>query len=167
MSKTSENTKTINYSNFVQQLQNGQIQSVDVNGRTFTGVLSDGEKFTTYAPMLNEKIVDQMLEKKTQVSAKAPEKPSLFLAFLFNWLPLLLIAGFFIFLMMRAGGGKSGAFSFGKSKAKLLGEDQIKVTLADVAGVDEAKEEVAEIVDFLKNPTKYEKNWWENPTWCF
>ena len=157
MSKTSQNSRTINYSSFVQQLQNGEIQSVDVNGRTFTGMLNDGEKFITYAPILSDSIVDQILDKNTQLSAKAPEKPSLLLAFLFNWLPLLLIAGFFIFLMLRAGGGKSGAFSFGKSKAKLLGEDQIKVTLADVAGVDEAKEEVGEIVDFLKNPTKYEK----------
>ncbi|WP_119344310.1 ATP-dependent zinc metalloprotease FtsH [Facilibium subflavum] len=157
MNTTADKSKTINYSSFVSQLQGGQIQSVNVDGRTFTGKTDTGENFKTYAPLLDQSIVDKMLSQKAEISAKAPEKPSLLLAFLFNWLPLLLIAGFFIFLMMRAGGGKSGAFSFGKSKAKLLGEDQVKVTLADVAGVDEAKEEVGEIVDFLKNPTKYEK----------
>ncbi|WP_100551170.1 ATP-dependent zinc metalloprotease FtsH [Caedibacter taeniospiralis] len=157
MSTKIEPSAMMKYSNFVRQLNSGNIQSVTVDGRTFTGTTDAGEKFTTYAPLLDQGIVDQMLTKNTEVSAKAPEKPSLLLAFLFNWLPLLLIAGFFIFLMMRAGGGRGGAFSFGKSKAKLLGEDQIKVTLADVAGVDEAKEEVGEIVDFLKNPAKYEK----------
>lgn len=157
MGTKTDSSKVIKYSSFVQQLQSDNIQSIIVDGRTFTGMMDSGEKFMTYAPLLDQKVVDQMLVKHTEVSAKAPEKPSLFLAFLFNWLPLLLIAGFFVFLMMRAGGGKGGAFSFGKSKAKLLGEDQIKVTLADVAGVDEAKEEVAEIVDFLKNPSKYEK----------
>ncbi|WP_395946330.1 ATP-dependent zinc metalloprotease FtsH [Caedibacter taeniospiralis] len=157
MSTKIEPSATMKYSNFVRQLNSGNIQSVTVDGRTFTGTTDAGEKFTTYAPLLDQGIVDQMLTKNTEVSAKAPEKPSLLLAFLFNWLPLLLIAGFFIFLMMRAGGGRGGAFSFGKSKAKLLGEDQIKVTLADVAGVDEAKEEVGEIVDFLRNPAKYEK----------
>ncbi len=157
MSTKTDSSTAMKYSSFIQQLNSGSIQSVMVDGRTFIGTTDTGEKFTTYAPLLDQSIVDQMLSKNTEVSAKAPEKPSLLLAFLFNWLPLLLIAGFFIFLMMRAGGGKSGAFSFGKSKAKLLGEDQIKVTLADVAGVDEAKEEVSEIVDFLKNPAKYEK----------
>ena len=152
-----DQSRTINYSNFVHQLKCGQIQSIKVDGRTFTGVTDSGEKFITYAPLLDPSIIEHMVGKKTEVSAKAPEKPSLLLAFLFNWLPLLAIAGFFVFLMMRASGGKAGAFSFGKSKAKLLGEDEIKVTLADVAGVDEAKEEVGEIVDFLKRPSKYEK----------
>ena len=152
-----DQSRTINYSNFIHQLKGGQIQSIKVDGRTFTGITDSGEKFITYAPLLDPSIVEQMVARKTEVSAKAPEKPSLLLAFLFNWLPLLVIAGFFVFLMMRAGGGKAGVFSFGKSKAKLLGEDEIKVTLADVAGVDEAKEEVGEIVDFLKSPTKYEK----------
>ena len=157
MSTKKDPSTTMKYSNFVQKLNSGSIQSINVDGRTFTGTTDTGQKFITYVPLLDQGIVDQMLSKNAEVSAKAPKKTSLLLAFLFNWLPLLLIAGFFIFLMMRAGGGKSGAFSFGKSKAKLLGEDQIKVTLADVAGVDEAKEEVAEIVDFLKNPSKYEK----------
>ena len=150
-------SKTINYSNFVNQLKNGQIHSIKIDGRTFTGITDSGEKFITHAPILNSQIIEQMITKKTDVSAIPPAKPSLLLAFLFNWLPLLVVAGFFVFLMMRAGGGKAGAFSFGKSKAKLLGEDEIKVTLDDVAGVDEAKEEVGEIVDFLKNPDKYEK----------
>ena len=157
MNISSDNSKIMNYSYFMEQLKSGGIQSVKVDGRTFTGTSSGGNKFVTYAPLLDQSVIDKMLENKTNISAKPPEKPSLLLAFIFNWLPLILIAGFFIFLMMRAGGGKSGTFSFGRSKAKLLGEDQIKVTLSDVAGVDEAKEEVSEIVDFLRNPTKYEK----------
>ncbi|WP_119329182.1 ATP-dependent zinc metalloprotease FtsH [Cysteiniphilum halobium] len=157
MSTKTDSSTTMKYSNFVQQLKSGSIQTINVDGRTFTGTTDTGEKFITYAPLLDQSIVDQMLNKNAEVSAKAPEKQSILLALLINWLPLLVIFGLIAFFMMRAGGGKSGAFSFGKSKAKLLGEDQIKVTLADVAGVDEAKEEVAEIVDFLKNPAKYEK----------
>ena len=157
MNITSNNTRVISYSNFINQIERGEITSVNIDGRTFTGITNNGDKITTYAPVLDQSIVNYILENHTNINAKAPEKPALFLAFLFNWLPLLLTIGFFIFLMIRAGGGKNGAFSFGKSKAKLLEEDTIKVTLADVAGIDEAKDEVSEIVDFLKNPEKYEK----------
>ena len=157
ISNKNNNTISLDYSSFVTQLNKGDIGSVSVNGRTFTGKTTSGESFVTYAPLLDSGIVADMLKNKTQVTAKAPEKPNIFLAILINWLPLIVIMGLFIFLMMRAQGGKGGAFSFGKSKAKLLSEDQIKVTLADVAGVDEAKEEVTEIVDFLKAPEKYEK----------
>lgn len=155
-SKTND-SDIIDYSNFVQQLKNGNIQSIKIDGRNFSGTTIHGGRFVTYAPMLDQSIVEQMINKKTKISAKAPEKPSLFIAFIFNWLPLILIASFFIFLMMKANSGKSGAFSFGKSKAKLLEENRIKTTLLDVAGVDEAKEEVGEIIDFLKTPKKYEK----------
>ncbi|MBK2240475.1 ATP-dependent zinc metalloprotease FtsH, partial [Francisella tularensis] len=111
-----------------------------------------------YAPLLDGSLVNKLEDSNAIVKAKAPEKPNIFLAFLLNWLPMLLIFGFFIYMMVKAGGGsKGGPFSVGKSKAKLLGEDEIKVTLDDVAGVDEAKEEVAEIVDFLREPKKYEK----------
>ncbi|ORU61833.1 ATP-dependent zinc metalloprotease FtsH, partial [Francisella tularensis] len=109
-------------------------------------------------PLLDGSLVNKLEDSNAIVKAKAPEKPNIFLAFLLNWLPMLLIFGFFIYMMVKAGGGsKGGPFSVGKSKAKLLGEDEIKVTLDDVAGVDEAKEEVAEIVDFLREPKKYEK----------
>ncbi len=155
---TSQNSKSINYSTFVSKLKDKGISSVDVDGRTIKGKTSTGEDFVTYAPLLDGSLVKQLEDSKAIIDAKAPAKPNLLVAFLLNWLPMLLIFGFFIFMMMKAGGGgKGGPFSVGKSKAKLLGEDQIKVTFNDVAGVEEAKEEVGEIVDFLREPQKYEK----------
>jgi len=154
--KPSQNT-TISYSNFVNQLKNGQIQSVKIDGRKFMGITDTGDSIVTYAPVLDNSIIKEMLAKKTEILSTAPERSHLLLAFFFNWFPLLLITAFFIFMILRAGSGKSGAFSFGKSKAKLLNEDQVKVTFDDVAGVDEAKEEVLEVVDFLTNSKKYEE----------
>ncbi|WP_160491416.1 ATP-dependent zinc metalloprotease FtsH [Francisella tularensis] len=155
---TNGSSKNINYSTFISKLKDNQISVIDVDGRTITGKTNEGESFVTYAPLLDGSLVNKLEDSNAIVKAKAPEKPNIFLAFLLNWLPMLLIFGFFIYMMVKAGGGsKGGPFSVGKSKAKLLGEDEIKVTLDDVAGVDEAKEEVAEIVDFLREPKKYEK----------
>ena len=155
---TNQTSKSMDYSAFVSKLKDNGISSVDVDGRTIKGKTNTGEDFITYAPLLDGRLVNKLEDSKAIVKANAPAKPSLLVAFLLNWLPMLLIFGFFIFMMMKAGGGgKGGPFSVGKSKAKLLGEDQIKVTLDDVAGVEEAKEEVSEIVDFLREPTKYEK----------
>ncbi|MFT5950023.1 MAG: cell division protease FtsH [Francisella sp.] len=155
---TNQTSKSMDYSAFVSKLKDNGISSVDVDGRTIKGKTSSGEDFVTYAPLLDGSLVNKLEDSKTIIKAQAPAKPNLLVAFLLNWLPMLLIFGFFIFMMMKAGGGgKGGPFSVGKSKAKLLGEDQIKVTLDDVAGVEEAKEEVGEIVDFLREPQKYEK----------
>ncbi|MED7819586.1 MULTISPECIES: ATP-dependent zinc metalloprotease FtsH [unclassified Francisella] len=155
---TNSSSNSLDYSTFVSKLKDNQISSVDVDGRTIKGKTTSGESFVTYAPLLDGGLVNKLEDSKATIKAKAPEKPNLFLAFLLNWLPMLLIFGFFIYMMIKAGGGsKGGPFSVGKSKAKLLGEDEIKVTLEDVAGVDEAKQEVAEIVDFLREPKKYEK----------
>lgn len=155
---TNSSSNNLNYSSFVSKLKDNQISSVDVDGRTIKGKTTSGESFVTYAPLLDGGLVNKLEDSKATIKAKAPEKPNLFLAFLLNWLPMLLIFGFFIYMMVKASGGsKGGPFSVGKSKAKLLGEDEIKVTLEDVAGVDEAKGEVAEIVDFLREPKKYEK----------
>ncbi len=155
---TNQYSKSINYSTFVSKLKDNGITSVDVDGRTIKGKTSTGEDFITYAPLLDGSLVNKLEDSKAVIDAKAPAKPNLLVAFILNWLPMLLIFGFFIFMIMKSGGvGKGGPFSVGKSKAKLLGEDQIKVTLDDVAGVEEAKEEVGEIVDFLREPTKYEK----------
>ncbi|BCD90439.1 ATP-dependent zinc metalloprotease FtsH [Francisella halioticida] len=155
---TRSSSNSLDYSSFVSKLKDNQISSVDVDGRTIKGKTTSGESFVTYAPLLDGRLVNKLEDSKATIKAKAPEKPNLFLAFLLNWLPMLLIFGFFIYMMVKAGGGsKGGPFSVGKSKAKLLGEDEIKITLEDVAGVDEAKQEVAEIVDFLREPKKYEK----------
>ncbi len=149
----------IDYSSFVTQVDNGQISDVKIDGRTISGKTSSGANFITYSPWIDPMLLDKLLDKHVTVQAKPPEQRSLLMTILISWFPFIILIGIWIFLMrqMSGGGGKGGAFSFGKSKAKLLGEDDIKTTLDDVAGVDEAKEEVAEIVDFLKNPGKYEK----------
>ena len=148
------------YSDFIHKLETNNLSSVDISGRTITGKYKDSEqKFTTYAPWIDPSLLNALLDKKVSVAGQPPEKQSIFLSILISWLPFIILIGVWIFLMrqMNSGGRSGGPFSFGKSKAKLLGEDQVKVTLDDVAGVDEAKEEVSEIVDFLKDPRKYEK----------
>ena len=158
INNNSKVSNSMDYSTFVTQLKNNQIKSVDIDGRVISGQTNNGNAFVTYAPLLDSSLVTKLESSKTVIKAKAPKKPNLLLAFLLNWLPMLLIFGFFIYMMIKAGaGGKGGPFSYGKSKAKLLGEDQIKVTLDDVAGIDEAKEDVSEIIDFLREPKKYEK----------
>ena len=151
-------TQQVSYSNFVNQINNNQIGNVSIDGRTVTGKTTSGQSFVTYLPWNDPFIVDQMLKHKVNITAKAPQQESLLLRLLINGFPIILLVVIWIFLMRAmSGGGKGGAFSFGKSRAKLLGEDQVKVTLSDVAGVDEAKEEVSEIIDFLKDPTKYQR----------
>jgi len=148
----------IDYSAFVNKVDNNQISTVEINGRVFTGKSTSGQSFVSYAPWNDPFGLSNLLKHKVTVSSKPPEKRNIFVSLLITMLPFLLLIGVWIFLMRNmGGGGKGGAFSFGKSKAKLLGEDQVTVTLDDVAGVDEAKEEVAEIIDFLRGPEKYEK----------
>ena len=149
----------IDYSTFIAKVDNGDISKVNINQRTITGQTTSGVSFITYAPWVDPMVLDRLLDKHVSVQATPPEKRSLLESLLISWLPFIVLIGIWIFLMkqMSGGAGKGGAFSFGKSKAKLLGEDDVKVTLDDVAGVDEAKEDVGEIVDFLKDPSKYEK----------
>ena len=150
--------RKINYSTFLQKVEQNQIDSVEIKGRTFTGKSSSGQKFVTYAPWNDPFVMSSLLKHKVTVSSPPPEKENIFVKMFMSLLPFLLLIGVWIFLMRNmGGGGKGGTFSFGKSKAKLLGEDQVNVTLHDVAGVDEAKEEVGELVDFLSDPSKYEK----------
>ncbi|MCF6765071.1 ATP-dependent zinc metalloprotease FtsH [Thiotrichales bacterium 19S3-7] len=151
-------TNKLSYSNFISQVDNNQVGSVSIDGRTITGRTTSGQHFVTYLPWNDPFVVDQMLKHKVDITAKPPQQDSVLLRLLINGFPIILLVIIWIFLMRAmSGGGKGGAFSFGKSKAKLLGEDQVKVTLDDVAGVDEAKEEVAEIIDFLRDPTKYQR----------
>ncbi|MCF6767907.1 ATP-dependent zinc metalloprotease FtsH [Thiotrichales bacterium 19S11-10] len=158
LNRQKPSTQKVSYSNFVNQIDNNQIGSVSINGRTVTGKTSSGQSFVTYLPWGDPFVVDQMLKHKVDVSAVPPPQDSLLLKLLINGFPIILLVIIWVFLMRAmSGGGKGGAFSFGKSKAKLLGEDQVKVTLDDVAGVDEAKEEVAEIIDFLRDPNKYQR----------
>lgn len=149
---------SLSYSDFIAEVKSGRVKSVDIDGRTVKGVTISGEKFTTYAPD-DPQMINDLLASDVRVQANPPEKRSLLLDILISWFPMLLLIGVWIFFMrqMQGGGGGRGAMSFGKSKARLMGEDQIKVTFADVAGVEEAKEEVKELVEFLRDPGKFQK----------
>ncbi|MGO1395589.1 MAG: ATP-dependent zinc metalloprotease FtsH [Halomonas sp.] len=151
-----------NYSQFVQQVQNQQVRSVTIDGYTINGERTDGSQFQTIRPSAEDpKLMDDLLSNDVTVVGKAPEQQSIWTRLLIASFPILLILGIFMFFMRQmqggAGGGKGGPMSFGKSKAKLLSQDQIKTTFADVAGCDEAKEEVEELVDFLRDPTKFQR----------
>jgi len=151
-----------NYSQFVQQVQNQQVRSVTIDGYTISGERTDGSQFQTIRPSAEDpKLMDDLLSNNVTVVGKEPEQQSIWTRLLIASFPILLILGIFMFFMRQmqggAGGGKGGPMSFGKSKAKLLSQDQIKTTFADVAGCDEAKEEVEELVDFLRDPTKFQR----------
>ena len=155
-----ESSTNLSYSEFINQVKNDQIESVliDADGKTISGTYKNGTTFFTYG--LNDpKLVDDLLVNNIEILTQPPAKPSLFLQILIQWFPMLLLIGVWLFFMrqMQGGSGGKGAMSFGKSKAKMMTEDQNKVTFADVAGVEEAKEEVEELVDFLKDPSKFQK----------
>lgn len=148
------------YSEFMVQVDSGQLQAVTMEGREITGVTTSGTTFTTYSPETdNSALIGELLSANVAIEARPPEKAGLLMQLFISWAPFLLLIGVWIFFMrqMQGGGGGRGAMSFGKSKARLLSEDQIKVTFADVAGVDEAKEEVSELVEFLRDPGKFQK----------
>ena len=149
-------TQQLPYSEFVNKVKQGQIKSVEITDQKIQGTTSSQTKFSTYLPWKDPFITDTLMKHDVLINAKPPAERSLLMSILISWFPFLLLIVIWIFLMRQMSGGKGGgAFSFGKSKARLLGEDQIKTTLADVAGVEEAKEEVGEIIDFLRDPTKY------------
>ncbi len=153
--------QSMNYSQFVQQVQSDKIKSVTIDGYTISGERTDGTDFQTIRPAAQDpKLMDDLLANDVTVIGKKPEQQSLWTRLLIASFPILLILGIFMFFMRQmqgGGGGKGGPMSFGKSKAKLLSQDQIKTTFADVAGCDEAKEEVEELVDFLRDPSKFQR----------
>lgn len=145
------------YSEFMQDAQNGRIKSVIVEGRTVRALTNDDRERVVYSPG-DIWMVGDLLKYGVQVRAKPDEEPSLLMSLFVSWFPMILLIGVWIFFMRQMqGGGKGGAFSFGKSRAKLLDENTNPVTFADVAGCDEAKEDVHELVEFLKDPTKFQK----------
>lgn len=150
---------TLSYTQFIQAVKMGQVQQVSIDDNVVKGKMQTGETFRTYAPN-DPHLVDDLLEGGVDIKALPPEQPSFLMQLLVSFGPILLLIAVWVFFMrqMQGGGaGGRGAMSFGKSKARMLEEDQIKVTFSDVAGCDEAKEEVAEMVDFLKDPAKYQK----------
>lgn len=146
------------YSQFLKDVNNGNVKSVTIDNRSIRGQLNDDSQFDTYMPFVDPYLLSDLLQKGVTVTGKAPERESILTRILISWFPMLLLIGVWIFFMRQMqGGGGRGALSFGRSKARMLGEDQIKITFADVAGVEEAKEEVKELVDFLKDPGKFQK----------
>lgn len=146
------------YTSFVREVQSDQVSEVVFDGKVISGVKKTGEKFLTVMPLADPAIIDTLLNHNVRASGTKPEEQSLLLSMFISMFPMLLFIGVWIFFMRQMqGGSKGNPMSFGKSKAKLLSENQIKTTFQDVAGCDEAKEDVVELVDFLKDPTKYSK----------
>jgi cell division protease FtsH len=148
----------VKYSQFMQEVKDGRIASVQIDGRVVRGKTQEGKEFSTYAP--NDLwMVNDLLKYNVQVEAKPEQQRSLLMDIFMSWFPMILLIGVWIFFMrqMQGGGKGGGPFSFGKSKARQLDESSNQTTFADVAGCDEAKEEVTELVDFLKEPTKFQK----------
>ena len=145
----------ISFSEFLKEVDNGRVVQVNIEGNNISGILSDGKNFTTYAPN-DPNLVEKLSNKGVGITATPSEDkmPSL-LGVLLSWFPMLLLIGVWIFFMRQMQGGKGGAMGFGRSKAKLMSDSKKKVTFDDVAGVDEAKEEVREIVEFLRDPRKF------------
>ncbi len=154
-----ERSTGLSYSDFVKRVETKSVKEVQISGQVVTGVSSTGEKFQTYAPYNDPKMIDELLLNDVKINVKEPEGRSVLVDILVNTIPFLLIIGLWIYIMrqMQGGGGKGGPMSFGKSKARMMTEDQVKVTFNDVAGCEEAKEEVFEVVEFLRDPSKFQK----------
>lgn len=154
--------ESINYSTFIREVRSGRVERVELAGIDIVGQRSDNSRFRTVMPLIgDDQLLNDLFENDVEVIAKEPEQQSIWSQLLVASFPILIIIALFFFFMrqMQGGGagGKGGPMSFGKSKAKLLGEDQIKITFADVAGVDEAKEDVQELVEFLREPDKFQR----------
>ena len=157
-STTETSGRTTDYTSFVRDVSQDQVQEVIFDGKVIQGIKRNGDKFITVMPIHDSAILDSLIAHGVRTSGTKPEEPSLLASILISWFPMLLLIGVWIFFMRQMNGGSKGnPMSFGKSKAKLLGENQVKTNFTDVAGCDEAKEDVVELVDFLKDPTKYSK----------
>ena len=154
-------SEQVGYSQLIEQVQQDQVKKVVVDGLTISGERYDGTQFETIRPMLEDpKLIDDLMAHNVEIEGRKPEQQSVWTQLLVASFPILIIIGVFMFFMRQmqgGGGGRGGPMSFGKSKAKLLGEDQIATTFADVAGVDEAKEDVQELVEFLRDPSRFQK----------
>ena len=154
---TSSQNNNITFSEFLEEVDNGRVVQVNIQGNSIKGVYSNGKNFNTYSPN-DPNLIEKLTEKGVSISASPiDEKMPSLLGVLLSWFPMLLLIGVWIFFMRQMQGGKGGAMGFGRSKAKLMSDIKKKVSFNDVAGIDEAKEEVQEVVEYLKNPKKFMK----------
>ncbi len=151
-------SRQLPYSQFIEEVRHKQVEKVVIEGPRIFGEYQGGGKFATYSPG-DPGLVGDLLNNNVNVTAQPAERQGLLMQIFISWFPMLLLIAVWIFFMrqMQGGGGGRGAMSFGRSRARLLGEDQVKVTFADVAGVEEAKDEVSELVEFLRDPSKFQK----------
>ena len=148
---------SVEYSQFIEEVKQGRIAKVVIEGRTLKATTTEGKRITSYAPP-DLWLVSDLLKNGVKIEAKPEEEPSFLMNIFVSWFPMLLLIGVWVFFMRQMqGGGKGGAFSFGKSRARMMDEAQNTITFVDVAGCDEAKEEVQELVDFLRDPSKFQK----------
>ena len=148
----------VDYTKFNSDVTSGKLKEVHINGREIVATTKSSSNYVTYIPYLDEKLVDNLVLNDIAVYGSPDEKPSLLVSILISWFPIILLLGFWFFVMRQMqGGGKGGPMSVGKSKAKMLTPDQVKTKFTDVAGSEEAKQEVTEVVDFLRDPGKYQK----------
>lgn len=153
-----EPEEKISYSSLLNEIKQGNVKSATISEQNITGTLQNNKTFTSYLPMRQDAaLLQDMINKNVVIKGKPPEQPGI-LMHLLNLLPWIILFAIWIYVLrQQAGGGKGGAFSFGRSRARLLNADQVKVTFSDVAGCEEAKEEVKELVDFLKDPGKFQR----------
>lgn len=153
-------SRALDYSDFVSEVKSGRVAKVKLDGPTIEVEMHDASRLFTYSPESdNGPLIGMLLDNNVRIEAQPPDRQGLLMQIFISWFPFLLLIAVWIYLMrqMQGGGGGRGALSFGKSRARMLGEDQVRVTFNDVAGVDEAKEEVKELVDFLRDPGKFQK----------
>jgi cell division protease FtsH len=152
-----EAENVLSYSQFMQDIDKGDVASVTISEHNITGTTQNNKQFSTYIPLEDQQLLPMLLTKHIDVRGKPPKEHSFLVALLLNWFPIFLLLGVWLFILRQQTGGRGGALSFGRSRARLLSDGQVKITFADVAGCDEAKEDVKELVDFLKDPAKFQK----------
>ncbi|BAP58854.1 ATP-dependent zinc metalloprotease FtsH [Candidatus Tachikawaea gelatinosa] len=157
--------RIIDYSTFLSEVNQNKVREVHINGREIHVLKKNNNKYTIYIPTGNSYLFNKLIKKEVKIVSDPPEEPSILTSIFISWFPMLLLIGVWIFFMRQVQGGNGkGAMSFGKSKARMLNEDNIKITFSDVAGCDEAKEEVSELVEYLREPSRFQKLGGKIPT---